>query len=131
VRELEVWTLENLQDGEPLVASAEEAHARIRAGRASREPWQRADETVANSTGLEGVVHEDGSLLFRRSGDRLSLLQGLASDQAAAERLLRSLPPETTALQWLNGPEGDVLNVAVAALGGTLTHRQHEMLLQL
>ena len=97
VRELEVWTLENLQDGEPLVASAEEAHARIRAGRASREPWQRADETVANSTGLEGVVHEDGSLLFRRSGDRLSLLQGLASDQAAAERLLRSLPPETTA----------------------------------
>jgi hypothetical protein len=110
---------------------AEQAHERIRAGRTWREPWQRADETVANSTGVEGIASEDGALLFRRSGDRVSLVQAVAPDQAAAERLLQSLPPETTGLQWLNGPAGHVLNLAIAALGGTLAHRQHEMLLEL
>jgi ribosomal protein S18 acetylase RimI-like enzyme len=133
VRELEVWTLEDLvleEHGVPSVP-AEQAHERIQARRSWREPWQRADETVANSTDVEGIASEDGALLFRRSGSRVSLLQAVASDQAAAERLLRSLPPETTGLQLLNGPEGDVLNLAFAALGGTLAHRQHEMLLEL
>jgi ribosomal protein S18 acetylase RimI-like enzyme len=133
VRELEVWTLENLVSEEHELPSvpAEQAHERIRAGRTWREPWQRADETVANSTGVEGIASEDGALLFRRSGDRVSLVQAVAPDQAAAERLLQSLPPETTGLQWLNGPAGHVLNLAIAALGGTLAHRQHEMLLEL
>jgi GNAT superfamily N-acetyltransferase len=117
--------------GERLMRAAiEESRAR-----GLRELWLevlvRADETVAKSTGVEGIASEDGALLFRRSGDRVSLLQAVASNQAAAERLLRSLPPETTGLQWLNGPEGDVFNLAIAALGGTLAHRQHEMLLEL
>lgn len=131
VRDLEVWTLDLVAHSNYLPAPVTGAHERIRAERTWREPWQRADESVANSTGVEAITNEDGALLFRRSGDRVSLLQGVASDQAAAERLLRSLPPETAGLQWLNGPEGDVLNLAIGALGGTLAHRQHEMVLRL
>ena len=53
------------------------------------------------------------------------------TDRVGVGVLTRSFPPETTGLQWLNGPEGDVFNLAIAALGGTLAHRQHEMLLEL
>ena len=30
---------------------------------------------------------------------------------------------------WMNGPVGDPFNGAIAGLGGTLAHRQHELLL--
>ncbi len=133
VRELEVWTLDRLEAGAHGASGvrAEQAHARIRAGRTWREPWQRADESVANYTGVEGLESERGAILFRRTGDRVSLLQGIATDEDAARELLQGLGPEATALQWLNGPEGDVFNAAIAALGGTLAHRQHELLLRL
>ena len=41
------------------------------------------------------------------------------------------LPAEATGLQWLNGPTGDPFNAAIATLGGTLAHRQHELRLSL
>jgi hypothetical protein len=131
VRGLEIWTLESLtfenHDGEP--SSADRAHDRIRAQRTWREPWQRADESVANFTGVEGLESEDGAILYRRTGERASLLQGVAADEDAARELLRSLPQAT--LTWLNGPEGDVFNAAIASLGGVQAHRQHELLLSL
>jgi hypothetical protein len=70
-------------------------------------------------------------VLFRRTGERVSLLQGIAADEPAARGLLQALPAEATSLSWLNGPEGDSFNAAIAALGGTETARQHEMVLRL
>jgi ribosomal protein S18 acetylase RimI-like enzyme len=132
VRGLEVWTLEPLVLKQHKVSpvAAERAQARIRAERTWREPWQRADESVANYESVEGLASEGGAVLFRRSGERVSLLQGVANGEAAAGELLQALPAEAAALQWLNGPEGDVFNAAIAALGGTLAHRQHEMALR-
>jgi RimJ/RimL family protein N-acetyltransferase len=131
-RDLEVWTLEELVFEKQKARSVPAAHAqaRIRAERREREPWQRADETVANLENVEALESERGALLFRRTGERVSLLQAVAADETAARELLQSLPAEATSLQWLNGPEGDPFNAAIASLGGTLAHRQHEMVLE-
>jgi ribosomal protein S18 acetylase RimI-like enzyme len=133
VRELEVWTLEKLvfQKHKARSVPAAQAQERIRAERTRREPWQRADETVANLEHVEGLESERGAVLFRRTGERVSLLQGVAADEAAARDLLQAFPSEATSLQWLNGPEGDPFNAAIGSLGGTLAHRQHEMVLEL
>jgi ribosomal protein S18 acetylase RimI-like enzyme len=133
VRELEVWTLESLVSREHKArpVSVEQAQARIARERREREPWQRADESIANYEGVEALESDRGAILFRRSGERVSLLQGVAADEQAARELLQSLPAEATALQWLNGPEGDAFNAAIAALGGTKAWTQHEMLLEL
>jgi ribosomal protein S18 acetylase RimI-like enzyme len=133
VRDLEIWTLEKLvsQKHKARSVPAAQAHTRIRAERTWREPWQRADETVANLEQIESLESERGAVLFRRTGERVSLLQGVAADEAAARDLLQAFPSEATSLQWLNGPEGDPFNSAIASLGGTLAHRQHEMVLAL
>jgi ribosomal protein S18 acetylase RimI-like enzyme len=132
-RGLEVWALERLvfqkHKVRPVAATA--AQEQIRAERTWREPWQRADESVANYDDVEALESEHGAILFRRAGDRVWLLQGSAADEDAARRLLQSLPAEAASLIWLNGPEGDPFNAAIASLGGTLAHRQHEMLLAL
>jgi ribosomal protein S18 acetylase RimI-like enzyme len=132
VRELEVWTLESLVFQKHKVGSVapERAQARIARERLEREPWQRADESVANYENVEALESDAGAVLYRRSGERVSLLQGVAANEDAARELLQSLP-SATALTWLNGPVGDVFNAAIAALGGTRDHRQHELLLSL
>ena len=133
VRELEVWSLGSLarRRHKARVVPLEQAHERIRRERTWREPWQRADESVANYAGVEALESDRGAILFRRSGERVSLLQGVATDATAARELFESLPESATSLQWLNGPEGNVFNAAIASLGGELAHRQHEMLLEL
>jgi ribosomal protein S18 acetylase RimI-like enzyme len=133
VRELEVWALEPLVLKQHKVHSvpAEQARTRIRRERTWREPWQRADETVANLEDVEALESDRGAILFRRTGERVSLLQGVAGGEDAARELLEALPEETTGLQWLNGPQGDPFNRAIGSLGGTCAHRQHEMLLEL
>jgi N-acetylglutamate synthase-like GNAT family acetyltransferase len=133
VRDLEVWTLGELvvQKHKARAVAVSQAQERISRERREREPWQRADETVANLENVEALESGRGALLFRRSGERVSLLQGVAADEGAARELLQALPAEATSLQWLNGPEGDPFNAAIASLGGTLAHRQHEMLLRL
>jgi ribosomal protein S18 acetylase RimI-like enzyme len=131
VRELEVWTLDLVADSNYLPSPVTRVHERIRVERTEREPWQRADETVAKYEGVEALESDHGAILFRLTGERVSLLQGVAADEEAARDLLQSLPDQATVLQWLNGPKGDVFNTAIASLGGTLAHRQHEMLLRL
>jgi ribosomal protein S18 acetylase RimI-like enzyme len=133
VRDLEVWTLGSLAPREHDVRALplEQAQARIRRERTWREPWQREDESVANYEGVDALESDRGVVLFRRAGERVSLLQGVAPDEAAARELLESLPAEATSLQWLNGREGDVFSAAIASLGGELAHRQHEMVLSL
>ena len=132
VRDLEVWTLD-VAPGDGLTARRvplEQAQERIRRERAEREPWQRADESVANLDEVEGLESAGGAVVYRSKGGRTSLLQGVAREEEAARGLLRALA-DAMPLQWLNGPEGDPFNAAIASLGGTQAHRQHEMLLQL
>ncbi len=133
VRDLEGWTLGELvfQKHKASVVPAARAQARIRAERTWREPWQRADETVANLDDVEALESEHGAALFRRSGERVSLLQGVAASDDAARDLLFALPEQATSLHWMNGPSGDPFNAAIASLGGTQAWRQHEMLLEL
>jgi ribosomal protein S18 acetylase RimI-like enzyme len=132
VRELEVWTLDSVSGDTGAVQRVplEQALERIRSERAEHEPWQRADETVANVDEVEGLEAEGGAVVFRTKGGRTSLLQGVARDEAAARGLLQALGGAMP-LQWLNGPQGDPFNAAIDALGGTLAHRQHELLLRL
>ncbi len=129
VRELEVWTLEDVGAGSDSARSIplEAALARVARERTEREPWQRADETVANLDGVEALESERGAVVFRTKGGRTSLFQAVATDEAAARGLLEALPMP---VQWLNGPVGDPFNAAIEALGGTRAHRQHELLLR-
>ena len=133
VRDVEVWTLENRvarqHDVRPV--PLEQAQIRIAQERREREPWQRADESIANYEGVEALESDRGAILFRRSGERVSLLQGVAADEEAARELVEAIPAEASALQWLNGPEGDPFNAAIGSLGGTKAWTQHEMRLAL
>ena len=132
VRDVEVWTLDDLVAGTSYIpASVTRVQERIRAERTWREPWQLADESVANYEGVEALESDRGAILFRRSGERVSLLQGVAADEEAARELVEALPEEARALHWLTGPEGDPFNAAIAALGGTRAWTQHEMRLTL
>jgi len=120
VRDVEVWTLEQRVSRQHDVRSVplEQAQARIARERRQREPWQRADESVAHYDGVEALASDRATILFKRSGERVALLQGVAADEASA-------------LHWLNGPEGDPFNAAIASLGGTRAWTQHEMKLGL
>jgi ribosomal protein S18 acetylase RimI-like enzyme len=131
VRDLEVWTLDGVSGEEDAVRRVplEQAQERIRRDRTAREPWQRADETVAHLDEVEGSESDGGAVIHRSKGGRTSLLQGVARDEAAARSLVRAIGDAP--LQWLNGPDGDPFNAAIEALGGTLAHRQHELLLRL
>jgi hypothetical protein len=130
VRELVVWSLTDLVPvSSYLAAPVTRVHERIRAERRDREPWQRADETVANLDDVEATENDRGAVLFRRSSEHVSLLQGIATDESAARELLESLP--ANALSLLNAPAGDPFSAAIASLGGTAAARQHEMVLEL
>ena len=133
VRDVEVWTLEQRVARQHDVRSVprEQAQARIARERQQREPWQRADESVAHYEDVEALESERGAILFKRTGERVSLLQGVAGDEEGARELLEALPAEASTLHWLNGPEGSPFNAAIASLGGTRAWTQHEMLLAL
>lgn len=128
VRGLEVWAVDELVSaGHELPSLALEDAL----GREERPPWQRADGTVAHLEGVAAVGDERGALVYRVAGGVASLLQCDARDADAARALVAALPEGVTGARWLNGPEGHPLNEALAALGGTLAHRQHELLLAL
>jgi ribosomal protein S18 acetylase RimI-like enzyme len=133
IRDVEVWTLEGRvsQQNDVRPVPLEQARARIARERRQREPWQRADESVAHYEAVEALESDRGTILFKRSGERASLLQGVAADERGARELIEGVPAEATALHWLNGPEGDPFNAAIASLGGTRAWTQHEMKLGL
>jgi ribosomal protein S18 acetylase RimI-like enzyme len=128
VRDVEVWALDDFVSHRHKLSTLALAEA---LGREERPPWQRADESVRNAG--DAVAHGDerGVLVYRAAGTVASILQCAAADAAAASALLTALPGEITSVRWLNGPEGHPLGEALAALGGTVVHRQHEMVLRL
>ena len=95
-----------------------------------RPPWQRADAAVERQDDARALVGGDGSLVYRSGNGVASILQA-AGDADAIRALIESLPEGTTGVRYLNGPEGDPVNAALEALGGTCVARQHEMLLEL
>lgn len=130
VRGLELWELQ--AGDEPAAAGStrpvdvDEALRTIAALRTQPEPWQRADETLANTADLRAVAVDGGAAVYRVAGERASVLQ-LAGDAAAARALLVALLAEAPGVFWLNVPDGDPALEALAALGGRVTERQHEL----
>jgi ribosomal protein S18 acetylase RimI-like enzyme len=130
VRDVEVWSLPAAEEDVAAAAAAREipageAHARIRELGAAREPWQRADETVANYGDARGLVSDDGAALFR-AGAAVQLLQ-VAGEAEPFLRVLRGLG----AVSVLNLPEDDPAAPTLRSLGASVVVRQHEMLLEL
>jgi GNAT superfamily N-acetyltransferase len=142
VRDLGVWIL----DGAPpqvtraQPASFDDARAWIQANRAAPEPWQRADETVANmrSKGLtfEGLtVDRDGetvgALLYQPGQGLPGVGQLAARDDHAAAHLLVALAAAGDGLRIVNLPSDDPAEKALGLLQARRQIVQHEMRLTL
>ena len=128
VRDVEVWSLPAVEatDSEPAPeVAAADAHVRIRELRSNREPWQRADRTLAHYEDVRGLVTDTGAMLFcvRSSAQ----LQQYAGDPEPLLRVLRTYKD----VYVLNLPADDPAAAVFRELGGTVVVRQHEMLLEL
>lgn len=123
VQDVEVWTLprsDAAHDGREVPVA--EAKARLPE---RREPWQRADGTLANYDDVRGLVTDDGAMLFCvRSSAQLQQYAG------EPEPLLRALRTYGDAY-ILNVPAEDPAASVLRELGGSVVVRQHEMLLEL
>jgi ribosomal protein S18 acetylase RimI-like enzyme len=127
VREVEVWSLSaEVPAGSAPDVPAAQAHARIRELRTGREPWQRADGTVAHFDDVRGLETDKGAALFRISG--VVQVQQIAGDDS--EELLRTLRGHGT-VSVLNLPADDPAADSLRALGASIAVRQREMVLSL
>jgi len=127
VREVEVWSLPAAPPG----GSAEEvdaqrAQARVRELRRSREPWQRADATLAHYDDLRGLETDGGAAVFRVAGN-VQLQQIAGDDPEERLRALRGLGDVTV----LNLPADDATAAALRVLGAAVRVRQREMVLKI
>ena len=129
VRDLDVWSLDELALNQHKLPPATVAEALARTG-GEREPWQRADASVAKLEDAQAVSSERGAMIFRGAG-RVSILQLAAEDDDAVRELIGSLPADTTAVQLLNLPAGGPVGGTLESLGGTVSARQHELVLEL
>jgi ribosomal protein S18 acetylase RimI-like enzyme len=127
--DVEVWSLDG-GEGRAAECAAEEAHAWIRAHRTEREPWQRADDSLANQTGTRGLQVEGAAAVVAVVAERVSVLQ-LAGRREPLRELLAGARSLGTALTVLNLPVGDEATWALRSLGGRVEVRQHEMVLAL
>ena len=128
LRDVEVWSLPAAEesDFEANEVAATEAHARIRELRSGREPWQRADGTLAHYSDASGLVTDAGAAVYRRPGDAVQLVQ-IAGEAEPLLRALRAFGPVSV----LNLPQDDPAAPVLRELGGSVVVRQHEMLLEL
>jgi hypothetical protein len=141
-RDVVVWSLPALRDGVPRSESVDPdvAQTWIAAHRESREPWQRADESVARirprgAAVRARVVDRDGEIaaavVFRDDAGLVTMLQIAAlDDHAAAEALLVAAGPDR-GLRLSNAPVGETPARALERLGARPLVRQHEMRLVL
>jgi GNAT superfamily N-acetyltransferase len=123
VQDVEVWTLpaaEGEHAGREVPVSEVKAQLPER-----REPWQRADGTLSHYDDVRGLVTESGAMLFCvRSSSQLQQYTG------EPEPLLRALRAFGD-VSVLNLPADDPAAAVLRELGGSVTVRQHEMLLEL
>ncbi len=146
VREVVVWSLPapavaGTVDGKgSRPVDPEQAQAWIGAHRVSREPWQRADESLdrmrARGAPLRGLMVERGgdvvgAVVFREDADTVVTLQVAAVDDDAAADALLAAAGGQRALRLSNAPVGEAPGRALERLGARPVVRQHEMRLAL
>jgi GNAT superfamily N-acetyltransferase len=123
VQDVEVWTLpaaEGRRTGREVPVAEAKAQLSER-----REPWQRADGTLAHYDDVRGLVTDSGAMLFC---DRSTAqLQQYAGDPEPLLRALRTFGN----VQVLNLPADDPAAAVLRELGGSVVVRQHEMVLAL
>lgn len=123
VQDVEVWTLpaaEGEHPGREVLAADAKALLPER-----HEPWQRADGTLAHYDDVRGLVTDSGAMLFCvRSTAQLQRYAG------EPEPLLQALRTYGD-VYILNLPAEDPAAPVLRELGGSVTVRQHEMLLEL
>ena len=133
-RELEVLSLAAASErSEARETDLGEALRVVVAVRRAPEPWQRADETVANLTRrgstLRAVAVDGGAAVFSQDGDRVNLLQA-AGDAAGLRALAAALRARGT-VSALNFPAGEPVAKALREAGATVRLRQYEMVFPL
>jgi GNAT superfamily N-acetyltransferase len=122
-QDVEVWTLPAEKGVTPgREVPAEEAKALLPS---RREPWQRADGTLAHYDDLRGFVTDDGAMLF--CVRKTAQLQQYTGRPEPLLRALRSFAD----VYVLNLPADDPAAAVLRELGGAVTVRQHEMVLAL
>jgi GNAT superfamily N-acetyltransferase len=123
VQDVEVWTLpgaEGEHQGREVPVAEAKARIPVR-----HQPWQRADGTLAHYDDVRGLVTDSGAMLFCvRSSTQL---QQYAGDPEPLLRALRTFGD----VYILNLPADDPAAAVLGELGGSVTVRQHEMLLEL
>ena len=129
VRDVAVWSLGGA-DGAAAECPPEDAHAWIREHRTEREPWQRADASVAQQGDVRGLAVDGAAALVRVVGGRVSVLQ-LAGASDPLRELLAGARSLGDPLSMLNLPDGHAAATALDALGGRVDVRQHELVLEL
>lgn len=122
VQDVEVWTLP-AAEGEH--AGREVPPAEVKAQLPERhEPWQRADGTLAHYDDVRALATDTGAMLFCvRSSAQLQQYTG------EPEPLLRALRTFGE-VYVLNLPADDPAAAVLRELGGSVSVRQHEMLLE-
>jgi hypothetical protein len=111
----------------------EEALRVVAATRSGPEPWQRAEETVANlarrGTTPRAIIVDGAAAVFTQDEDRVSLLQA-AGDAAGLGALAAALRSRGT-VSALNFPAGGCVATALREAGAEVRLRQYEMVLPL
>lgn len=141
-RELIVWSLPATGDDPPPArpVAPDRAHSWIVATRRSREPWQRADETLANlhASGVElrGLVVErhggvSSAVVFRENQGKVTVLQIAAADEASAAEALLAASGGQQDMRLANVPADEASSRALRSLGAQAVVTQHEMCLRL
>jgi GNAT superfamily N-acetyltransferase len=123
MQDVEVWTLppaEGEHAGREVPVSEVQAQLPER-----HEPWQRADGTLAHYDDVRGLVTDTGAMLFCvRSSAQLQQYTGEPEPLLGALRTFGDV-------YVLNLPADDPAAAVLPELGGSVTIRQHEMLVEL
>ena len=141
VRDLVVWSLP--APGGPVaphrLVAPEVAHAWIAGRREAREPWQRADESLAaleimlaRRSTAPGLVVGDGdgvtaAVVFDDRPGLVTVMQIAALDQAAATDVVLAVTGGDRPLRLSNAPAVGAVSGALEDLGAAPIIRQHEM----
>lgn len=137
VRDLVVWSLP--APGGPVaphrLVAPEVAHAWIAGRREAREPWQRADQSVARMLArrstLRGLVvgaeEVTAAVVFDDRPGLVTVMQIAALDQAAATDVVLAVTGGDRPLRLSNAPAVGAVSGALEDLGAAPIIRQHEM----
>jgi ribosomal protein S18 acetylase RimI-like enzyme len=142
VRDVIVWSLPATGNGGPEArpVDLDVAHDWIAAHRQSREPWQRADESLAwmraRRPEMRGLVLDragevSAAVIFRPDPEQVVVLQIAAADDDSAADVLLAASGGDSDLRLANTPAGEPASLALKRLGAVAVAQQHEMRLAL